>query len=68
MKNKRKVNLILAPATLLRAQWEFELVMEVNVCEEPVNVAAVGPAILEAARVFSVRFAIKFYWCKRYLV
>jgi hypothetical protein len=48
MKNKRKVSLILALAALLGAQWESELVIEVNACEEPVNGAAVGPTILEA--------------------
>jgi hypothetical protein len=36
MKNQKKiVSLILVPAALLRAQWESELVMGVNVCEEP---------------------------------
>jgi hypothetical protein len=44
-----KKRLILALAALLRAQWESELVMEVNACEELVNGAAVGPTILEAA-------------------
>jgi hypothetical protein len=43
------VSLILVLVALLRAQWESELVMEVNAYEEPVNGATVGLAILEAA-------------------
>jgi hypothetical protein len=48
MKNKIKKSELDPCTSCPRAQWEFELIMEVNSYEEPMNGAVVGLAILEA--------------------